>query len=155
VLLCFHPAALLPVQFIWTGAFIQSDVSSTVSLEEEQLVSGYMGPERWHHPQPIISLVGHTGCISWGPLAFWMYVTLTCAVIGSWACMQTSTREGDRLAGVKKLRSHHSLSLLLTFNGGRRRRGLGGGFNLEAFLKEDAPGTEGRHNQRPSNPTAS
>jgi len=47
-------------------------------------------------------------------------------------------------------RSQHSFSFLLsTFNGGRRRRGLGGGFNLEAFLKEDVSGKEGHHNQRP------
>jgi len=40
LLLCFHPAALLPLQFILTVAFIQSDFSSTVSMEEEQLISG-------------------------------------------------------------------------------------------------------------------
>jgi len=38
-LLRFHPAALLPVQFILTGAFIQSDFTSTVSMEEDQLIS--------------------------------------------------------------------------------------------------------------------
>jgi len=63
--------------------------------------------------------------------------------------------EGGRLAGVKKSRSHQSFRfLLLTFHGGRRRSGLRGGFNLEAFLKEDVSGKEGHYNQRPSNPTA-
>jgi len=58
--------------------------------------------------------------------------------------------EGDRLTGVKKARSHHSLSfLLLPFNGGRKRGGLGGGFNLETFLKEDVLGKDGHYNLRP------
>jgi len=39
-LLCFDPAALLPFQFILTGASIQSDFTSTLSMEEEQLISG-------------------------------------------------------------------------------------------------------------------
>jgi len=53
--------------------------------------------------------------------------------------------KGDRLAVAKKSPQF----TCLTFNGGRWISELGGGFNLEAFLKEDVSGKEGHYNLRP------
>jgi len=94
----------------------------------------------WHHLQPIISIVWHTGCIFWGPLAFWKpmkvrEINLLCDwLVGPHAVQLRG--KGDRLAVVKKLRIHHSLSFLVsTFNGGRRRSGLGVDLNSKPFSR--------------------
>jgi len=121
LLLCFHPATLLPVQFILTEAFIQLDVSSTVSMEEEQLISGlHTGQDKhsllevhgdligdWHHLQSIISLVWHTGRIFLGFLAFWKpmkvrQINLHCDWFVSPHAVQRS-EEGERCVHLSLL----------------------------------------------------